>query len=83
MNDASDYIWSTWDEAEMRAYLVKHNLIKSKEKATRDELIAKLKGHTTGPAYEMWSDSYLVRIFIKIHNSRQPFFRNHGSSRRT
>jgi len=68
MNDASDYVWSTWSDNEMRSYLEKKGIIKTKSQLKRDELIAKLKesyNSATDPVYNAWSDSYLKAWLVK------------------
>ncbi|KAG9044076.1 hypothetical protein FS837_008826 [Tulasnella sp. UAMH 9824] len=62
MDDTKDYVWSTWDDNRMRSYLEDKGIIKTKQQATRDELIAKMKASyvsTTDPVWQAWSDSYI------------------------
>lgn len=56
----------------MRSYLEEKGVIKTKQQATRDELIAKMKASyvsTTDPAWQAWSDSYIVRDHLSYSHS--------------
>lgn len=63
--DASkDYIYSTWDDAKLRAYLVEHGVMgPTEEPTTRAWLLAKMQdtyAAVTDPVWKAWSDSYIV-----------------------
>jgi len=70
MDDSKDYIYSTWDDNRLRAYLEDKGVIKTKQQATRDEMLAKMKGVYTGatdPVYHAWHDSYM-KEWLVAHN---------------
>ncbi|KAJ3726770.1 hypothetical protein C8R42DRAFT_573822 [Lentinula raphanica] len=72
LDDAKDYVWSTWDETQLRAYLVQKGVIDDRTAVgkKRDELIALIKDgykNAEGNAWEMWSDSY-IREWLASHN---------------
>ncbi|KAF5374052.1 hypothetical protein D9757_010728 [Collybiopsis confluens] len=61
---AKDYVWSTWDDTQLRKYLVDKNIIDNRTAAgkKRDQLIELAKEHyvsAKGKTYETWSDSYM------------------------
>lgn len=65
LRDAQDYVYSTWDETQLRSYLEEKGVIKPKAQATRDQLLAKMKGayaDATNPIWAAWGDSYIVRF---------------------
>lgn len=60
-------MYSTWSDNDLRSYLEDKGVIKTKTQSTRDELLAKMKesyASVANPAWEAWSDSYIVRIII-------------------
>lgn len=62
-DQSKDYVYSTWSDNEMRTWLEKKGLIKTKSKK-RDELLQMMHdayGSLANPVWEAWSDSYLVR----------------------
>lgn len=63
-DESRDYVWSTWDDNQLRDYLVEKGLIKSKSQKTREEMIGmmgKAYNAVTDPVWKAWSDSYMVR----------------------
>ena len=72
MDDTKDYVYSTWDDAKLQAYLVEHGVISPTEKpTTRAWLLAKMKdvyAAVTKPAWKAWSDSYLVSEIIRVRS---------------
>lgn len=65
-DDSKDYVYSTWDENQMRSWLVKKGLLKSKEQKTKEQLVQMMHaswGRVANPVWEAWSDSYIVRFF--------------------
>lgn len=53
----------SWDDNQLRSYLEKKGVIKTKQQATRDELLAKMQetyAKATNPVWQAWSDSYIV-----------------------
>ena len=58
----------------MRTWLEEHNIIKSKQKMKRDDLLAKMKQYyviATDPVWKAWSDSY-IREWLIAHNIITP-----------
>jgi hypothetical protein len=63
-DETKDYAYSTWDENQMRSWLVQKGLLKSKEQRKKEELIQMMHtawGRVASPVWEAWSDSYIVR----------------------
>lgn len=53
----------SWDDNRLRSYLEEKGVIKTKQQATRDELLAKMKEtyvKTANPVWQAWSTSYIV-----------------------
>ncbi|KIK56582.1 hypothetical protein GYMLUDRAFT_229987 [Collybiopsis luxurians FD-317 M1] len=72
LDDTKDYVWSTWDDTNLRKYLVQKGVIDDRTAAgkKRDELIAMIKDgykNTEENAWEMWSDSY-IHDWLAAHN---------------
>ncbi|CAL1698316.1 unnamed protein product [Somion occarium] len=62
LDDSKDYVYSTWDDNRLRKYLEDKGVIKTKQQATRDELLEKMRetySQTTNPIWKAWSDSYI------------------------
>lgn len=75
LDDASDYVFSSWDDNQLRDWLVEHKVIKSKTEARRDELLSYARDSytaTVNAPYEAFSDSYLVSACC--HQFNIPFF---------
>ena len=52
-----------WDDNHLRSYLEEKGIIKTKQQATRDELLAKMRetyAQAANPIWQAWSDSYIV-----------------------
>ena len=52
-----------WDDNRLRAYLESKGVIKTKQQATRDELLTKMRetyASAANPLWQAWSDSYIV-----------------------
>lgn len=63
MDRSKDYVYSSWDDSKLRAYLESHGLLKTKAEKRRDEMLAMVEEHynkVANPAWETWSDSYMV-----------------------
>lgn len=61
-SDAQDYVFSTWDDSQLKKYLVDNGYVKSDYEAKRDELLSGVRDAytaTTQAPYEIYSDSYL------------------------
>ena len=62
-DQSKDYVYSTWSDNEMRTWLEKKGLIKTKSEKKKDELLQMMHdayGSVANPVWEAWSDSYLV-----------------------
>ena len=53
-DEGKDYVYSTWDEAQIRKYL------ESKGRAELLEIMHGVYGRVTTPIWKAWSDSYIV-----------------------
>jgi len=63
-DEMKDYVYSDWDEPQMRHWLEKKGLLKSKEQKKKEELLQMMHnawGKVASPIWEAWSDSYIVR----------------------
>lgn len=61
--DTKDYVWSTWNEGQLRHYLEEKGIVDTPAQAKKNDLIAAVKKSYTDTAdnvYDTWSDSYLV-----------------------
>lgn len=62
-DDSKDYVYSTWDDNQLRSYLEEKGVIKSKQQVTRDKMLEHMRdtyAKVTNPVYEAYSNSYLV-----------------------
>ena len=62
-DESRDYVYSTWDDSQMKDYLVSRGVIKSDAQKTRDQYLKLMKEHyaaVANPIWEAWSDSYIV-----------------------
>lgn len=84
-DDSKDYIYSTWDDNKLRSYLEGKGVIKTKQQATRDQLLAYMKDtftQSTDSVWQAWSDSYIVCFFIyRLPHMPDSFRSTSGSSR--
>lgn len=61
--DTKDYVWSTWNEGQLRHYLEEKGIVDTPAQAKKNDLLAAVKKTYTDTAdnvYDTWSDSYLV-----------------------
>lgn len=68
-DQSKDYVYSTWSDSEMRAWLEKKGLLKTKSDKKKDELLQMMHdayGSVANPVWEAWSDSYLVCSFLFV-----------------
>jgi len=66
-DETKDYAYSTWDENQMKTWLVRKGLLKSKEQKKKEELLQMMHsswGRVASPVWEAWSDSYIVRLLL-------------------
>jgi hypothetical protein len=69
LDETKDYVYSTWDENQMRSWLVQKGLLKSKEQRKKEELVQMMHtawGRVANPVWEAWSDSYIVRFLLFV-----------------
>ncbi|KAG8909012.1 hypothetical protein FRB99_000115 [Tulasnella sp. 403] len=68
LDDSKDYVYSTWDDNRLRSFLEEKGVIKTKQQATRDELLAKMRdaylNPVVDPVYNAWNDSYMREWLI-------------------
>jgi hypothetical protein len=65
IDEGKDYVWSTWDDNRLRAYLVGKGVIKGEAQSKREEYLQLMKEYYSGAVknvWEAWSDSYIVRV---------------------
>ncbi|KAF6749541.1 hypothetical protein DFP72DRAFT_538670 [Ephemerocybe angulata] len=69
-DETKDYVYSTWDEAQMKKWLQDKGLLKTKEQKKKDELLQMMHdawGRVVTPIWSAWSDSYLHNWLVS-HN---------------
>jgi hypothetical protein len=67
MADARDYVWSSWNENQLRSYLQEKGIVNTPAQAKKNDLVAAVKqayADTADNVYDTWSDSYLVSKII-------------------
>jgi hypothetical protein len=72
LDDAKDYIYSTWDDSRLENYLQRKGLLKDNKHKTRDELLAMMRdayAKVADPIWEAWSDSYMASSPFLMSNS--------------
>ncbi len=63
LDDSKDYVYSTWDDNQLRSYLIDKGVLKTKSEMKREELMALMKdsySKVSDPVWQAWSDSYMV-----------------------
>ncbi|KAJ7430369.1 hypothetical protein FB451DRAFT_1114072 [Mycena latifolia] len=75
LDDAKDYVYSTWDDNRLRSYLVEKGVLaKDAAEKKRAELLALMRDSyaaVTTPIWEAWSDSYM-REWLIAHDLVAP-----------
>jgi hypothetical protein len=74
-DETKDYVYSTWNDNQLRSWLEQHGYIKTKQQASRDEMLARMKevyASTTDPIYSAWSDSYMRKWLIEHNVMSEP-----------
>ncbi len=69
MDRSKDYVYSSWDDNRLRAYLESHGLLKNKAEKRRDEMLAMMGEHynsIANPVWEAWGDSYMVSVVVTM-----------------
>ncbi|CAA7262116.1 unnamed protein product [Cyclocybe aegerita] len=67
---SKDYVYSSWSENQMRAWLQERGLLKTKAKKRKDELLQMLHdawGYVANPVWVVWSDSYIRNWLVAQH----------------
>ena len=63
LDDSKDYVYSTWDDTQIKDYLTGRGVLKPDAKKTREQYLKLMKDHyaaVADPAWEAWTDSYIV-----------------------
>lgn len=71
LDDSKDYVYSSWDDTQMKGYLVSRGVLKSDAQKTRDQYLKLMKEHyavVADPVWQAWSDSYIVCFPTIRHN---------------
>ncbi|CAE6487414.1 unnamed protein product [Rhizoctonia solani] len=67
LEDSKDYVYSSWSDSDLRAYLEKHGVVKTQAQLTREQLLAQMRtayATTTDPVYNAWSTSYMHQWLV-------------------
>lgn len=62
LDDSKDYIYSSWDDSQIRSYLQEKGVIKTDAEIRRDQLLGYMRDSyaaATDPVWNAWSDSYI------------------------
>ncbi len=70
-NGATDTIWSSWSDSDLRSWLVSHGYIKTETQMRRDQLVKLInskynEANTRTQTYLTWPDARL-RAFLRNH----------------
>ncbi|KAG5653146.1 hypothetical protein H0H81_002138 [Sphagnurus paluster] len=75
LDDSKDYVYSNWNDAKIRSYLVSKGVrVKEGAAQSRDQLLNLMRdtyAKASEPIYEAWSDSYLNEWLVS-HNIISP-----------
>ena len=80
-DELKDYVYSDWDEKQMRKWLEQRSFLKSKEKKQRNELLQMMHnawGKVSSPIWDAWSDSYIVRFSLLASFTLSHFIIQHN-----
>ncbi|KAJ8517593.1 hypothetical protein ONZ45_g5236 [Pleurotus djamor] len=61
LDDSTDYVYSTWDDNQLRTYLEEKGLIKTKAQKSRDEMLVMMRdaySKVANPIWQAWSYVY-------------------------
>ncbi|CAE6524875.1 unnamed protein product [Rhizoctonia solani] len=67
LEDSKDYVYSSWSDSDLRAYLEKHGVVKTQAQLTREQLLAQMRtayASATNPVYNAWSTSYMHQWLV-------------------
>ncbi|KAF7971961.1 hypothetical protein HWV62_19349 [Athelia sp. TMB] len=78
LDDSRDYVYSSWDESQLRKYLEDKGVVDKKTASglSREQLLAQMRtgyASVTEPVWDAWSDSYL-REWLLTHNIISPTY---------
>jgi hypothetical protein len=68
-DDSKDYVYSTWDDSQMKDHLVSRGVLKSNAQKTRDQYLKLMKENyadVANPVWQAWSDSYIVSFLTTL-----------------
>ena len=80
LDDSKDYVYSTWDDNQLRSYLEENGVIKTKQQVTRDQMLGYMRdtyAKAADPLWQSWSDSYLVCAFFILSGATIDFLSKH------
>ncbi|KAM5530324.1 hypothetical protein V8D89_008971 [Ganoderma adspersum] len=66
LDDSKDYVYSSWDDNRIRAYLEEHGVVEPPA-TPREKLLARMKetyAATVTPVWKSWSDSYIHQWLV-------------------
>ncbi|CAE6443715.1 unnamed protein product [Rhizoctonia solani] len=67
LEDSKDYVYSTWSDSDLRAYLEKHGVVKTQAQLTREQMLAQMRtayAAAANPVYDAWSTSYMHQWLV-------------------
>ncbi|KAF9053806.1 hypothetical protein BDZ89DRAFT_1056368 [Hymenopellis radicata] len=70
LDDSKDYVYSTWDDNQLRSYLIEKGVLKTKSEKKREELLTLMKdsyAKVADPVWQAWSDSYMYYWLASHH----------------
>ncbi|KAH9476956.1 Stress response protein ish1 [Psilocybe cubensis] len=79
LDNTKDYIYSSWSDNELRTWLEKKGVIKTKSQLRREELLQKMHdayASVADPVWEAWSDSYMHDWLLSHHIIKSDYEKN-------
>ncbi|EIN05924.1 hypothetical protein PUNSTDRAFT_54757 [Punctularia strigosozonata HHB-11173 SS5] len=70
LDETKDYVYSSWDDSALRAYLEEKGVVEPKAKTTREQLLSYMQdtyAKTANPVWRAWSDSYTREWLVTHH----------------
>ena len=68
LDDAKDYVFSSWDDNQLRTWLEEHNVVTTPDKSDRSALLNSVRDaylKVTSPIYEAWSTSTIHEWLVE------------------
>ena len=68
LDDTKDYVFSSWDDNQLRTWLEEHNVVTAPEKSDRPALLNSVRDaylKLTSPIYEAWSTSTIHEWLVE------------------